>query len=118
MDITKKKSVSVKISSESKEARDIAADVCLNFLSGSCLKVQTTNIQEIYNHYQHFDSDHLLILDFRSKTDYEKYHIVDSISVPYEDLEIAELLEFDEARFTKKYCQTQALKDKFKKRKR
>lgn len=48
------------------------------------MKIQTTNAQEVYNHYQVFEAEQILILDFRSREAFEKCHYVDSISVPHD----------------------------------
>lgn len=39
-----------------------------NLISGNdgcTLKIQTTNAQELYNHYQYFKNDQILVIDFR-----------------------------------------------------
>ena len=34
---------------------------------GWTLKIQTTNAQELYNHYQYFKNEQILVIDFRNK---------------------------------------------------
>jgi len=90
----------------------------IKFMGDNSLKVQTTNIQEIYNHYQHFDNEQLLVVDFRSKAAFQKYHIVDSINIPLDEVEISKLISFDESEFIESYCNTKSSKTKFRQRKR
>ena len=66
------------------------------FLGDAPMKLQTTNIQEIYNHYQHFDSEQLLVIDFRCKDSYNSSHIVDSINIPLDRFKITHFTNFNE----------------------
>jgi hypothetical protein len=45
------------------------AQIWRNFIGtdGWTLKIQTTNAQEIYNHYQNYETEQVLVIDFRSK---------------------------------------------------
>jgi hypothetical protein len=58
---------------------------CAKFIgSDEPLKIQTTNAQEVYNHYQVFKSEEILILDFRSQKAFEDCHFLESINIPYD----------------------------------
>ena len=76
---------------------------CVKFMDEDNLKVQTTNIQEIYNHYQHYSNDLILVLDFRSKKLYENCHIIDSINIPLDGSKITDFILFKEANFLKQF---------------
>jgi Dual specificity phosphatase, catalytic domain len=85
---------------------------------GCTLKIQTTNAQELYNHYQYFKNDQMLVLDFRSKKDFENWHLTGSINVPSDELRVSDLINFAEEKFIKKYWHTKHHQLVFKKRKR
>jgi rhodanese-related sulfurtransferase len=84
----------------------------------SPLKIQTTNAQGIYNLYQVFGADQILIIDFRSQAAFENSHFVGSINVPHESYAMSDFLNFNETEFMKKYCVTKEQKQMFKHRKR
>lgn len=85
---------------------------------GWTLKIQTTNAQELYNHYQYFKNDQILVIDFRNKKSFESWHITGSINVPIDELWVSELINFNEERFIKKYWETKHHQSSFEKRKR
>jgi cyanophycinase-like exopeptidase len=77
---------------------------CAKFIGSDVpIKIQTTNAQEVYNHYQVFDAEQILILDFRSRKAFEKCHFVDSISVPHDVCALTDFLSFKEQEFSNKY---------------
>jgi protein-tyrosine phosphatase len=95
------------------------ASRCLKFIgSDKPLKIQTTNAQEVYNHYQVFKSEEILILDFRSKEAYEDCHFLESINIPHDAWSLNDFLSFSEKEFSNKYWLTKDHKDRFKLRKR
>lgn len=85
---------------------------------GWTLKIQTTNAQELYNHYQYFKNDQILVIDFRNKKAFESWHLNGSINVPYDELKVSELINFNEEKFIKKYWTSKHHQLAFKKRKR
>jgi len=95
---------------------------CAQFISTDTplnkLKIQTTNAQEIYNHYQVFNNSQILILDFRNKESFEHCNFIGSINVPSDELSLSYLLQFDPVKFSAKFCRTKEQIKKFKLRKR
>lgn len=91
---------------------------CNTFLGEASLKIQLTNGQELYNHLQYFDNSKLLVIDFRSRVNFNNYHIKGSLNVPLEECTIDELVKFDESAFIAKYCLSKSHKTIFKARRR
>ncbi|CAI2369738.1 unnamed protein product [Moneuplotes crassus] len=95
-------------------------------ISASCAKVmgkdmkvklQTTNAQELYNHFQVFKSQ-ILIMDFRPKEQFEQSHLVGSINIPSDKVKEADFTNFDEDSFLEKFCTSETEKERIRRRKR
>lgn len=95
------------------------ASKCAKFIGlDSPLKIQTTNAQQLFNHYQSDFRDHILVLDFRTQKEFEKYHISGSLNVPLDVCSPSDFITFSEASFLNKYCHNKHQLSSFKLRKR
>lgn len=105
--------------SDIRQTLSTSASKCAKYIGFDApLKIQTTNAQELYNHYQFFDRDQIIVLDFRCQKAFEKCHIVGSINVPTEACTPSDFLNFSETKFSKAYWAAKDQKARFKLRKR
>ena len=72
----------------------------------------------IYNNFQYFVKNEMVIFDFRSRDAFQDCHIKNSINIPLESWTPYDFINFNESKFAQSFCQDKLSSFLFKGRRR
>lgn len=88
----------------------------IDFIGSEPFRIRTTNAQEFFNHYQLFPK--VIIMDMRSKEQYNHCHIKKSINFPVDIFKSDDFINFKPNKILEEHLTLTVDKEMFKNRKR